>query len=201
MSGPKRKGKEFNCQICNKVFYRSPAQIANGSFKHCSKACLGQAMMGSWHPFKGRRHSENSKKKISANRKGQCLGNQNAKGYRHTKEARQKITEASRKLWAEKRDKMLESLPRGPANHAWRDTVRYIREFTPRQKREWRKDKCEWCGSTDTLQLDHILPVWFCDLRIQENSQTLCQKCNLWKRDFIETPMYFARQAAKGTKL
>jgi 5-methylcytosine-specific restriction endonuclease McrA len=150
--------------------------------------------------FGGRRHSEASKHKIAQNRKGKAQGNQNAKGYQHTIEARKLISKASKKLWSEQRDKMIASLPNGEDNPMYRGNNRYLREFTPRQKREWTEKSCLWCGTTEDLQLDHIIPVWMQELRIRENAQTLCRRCNIMKRQFIETPMYHAFQAAKGTK-
>lgn len=197
-----RKGKEFNCRQCGKLFYRGPAQITNGSIHHCSMACLGKSMMGSqakMFGFGGRRHSEATKQKISESRKGKNLKNQTALGYKHTKEARQKIREASIRLWRESRDKMLQALPRGEDNCMYRGNNRYLREFTPLQKREWKDKTCKWCGTTENLQLDHIIPVWMQELRIRENAQTLCHHCNLWKRQFVETPMYLAFKAVKGT--
>lgn len=198
-----RKGKEFPCKKCGKIFYRSPAQIAAGSIHHCSKKCLGDSLRGgTWiHPFFGKRHTTKTRSKISESRKGKALGNQNGKGYRHTNEARKKIADASRKMWARQRDKMLASLPRGENNIMWKGNARkYVREFTRRQKKEWMDASCRWCNNTTNLQLDHVLPVWFGNIRIRENAQTLCGPCNIWKHHFVERPMYHVFQAIKGTK-
>lgn len=51
------------------------------------------------------------------------------------------------------------------------------------------KKECEYCGSTEYLQVDHIYPVSK-SLDIKKvwnykNLQTLCKKCNLEKRDKI----------------
>lgn len=41
--------------------------------------------------------------------------------------------------------------------------------------------KCQHCGSTESLQLDHIIPVSKCGTNDLDNLQLLCQPCNLKK--------------------
>ena len=50
--------------------------------------------------------------------------------------------------------------------------------FAPWQRREWLGDKCIECGSTERLELDHIIPRYSGGLAIRENAQTLCLPCN-----------------------
>ncbi len=45
------------------------------------------------------------------------------------------------------------------------------------------KNKCVLCDSQESLQIDHILPFSRGGTATIENLQTLCQKCNLQKRD------------------
>lgn len=51
----------------------------------------------------------------------------------------------------------------------------------------WRRDggKCVYCGSTENLQLDHIIPFSKGGATTVENLQLLCQKCNLQKSNKI----------------
>ena len=45
--------------------------------------------------------------------------------------------------------------------------------------------RCVYCGSTDNLQLDHIIPFSRGGATNVENLQLLCQKCNLEKSNKI----------------
>jgi hypothetical protein len=51
----------------------------------------------------------------------------------------------------------------------------------------YRRDKgrCVYCGSTENLQLDHIIPFSKGGATTLENLQLLCQKCNLEKSNHI----------------
>lgn len=198
-----RAGSYFPCAICAKQFYRLPSQIARGATKTCSKKCLAVyfSKKGAHNPFYGKTHSEHTKLKISQARTGQGMGNQHAKGYRHTAEEKAKISSALRQRWQLHRQTMLSHLPRGLA-HFWNkppELRRYRKEWTPLQRREWTASACIWCGAIDHLILDHIVPIFMGGAPIQANAQTLCMTCNHWKLWFIERPIYFSLQAAQGT--
>lgn len=47
------------------------------------------------------------------------------------------------------------------------------------------KGKCVYCGSTENLQLDHIIPFSKGGATTIENLQLLCQKCNVQKSNHI----------------
>ena len=51
----------------------------------------------------------------------------------------------------------------------------------------WRKDggRCVYCGSTENIQLDHIIPFSKGGATTVENLQLLCQKCNIEKSNKI----------------
>ena len=51
----------------------------------------------------------------------------------------------------------------------------------------WRRDggRCVYCGSTENLQYDHIIPFSKGGATTLENLQLLCQKCNLDKSNHI----------------
>jgi len=206
MGRPGRKtGEFFRCQICNDEFYRTPGQIKGGSTKTCSKACLSIFHTGKGNPFWGRTHSEETKQKVSKSRKGKCIGNKNAKGFRHTEAARKKISEASKKMWANPdiRKKVLDALPRG-TNHKFHKSPelhRHRKHFTPRQKREWKGDECFYCKELDDLVLDHIIPIFNGGINMRENCQTLCRACNLWKVYHVDLPRYYAALANKGADI
>lgn len=51
----------------------------------------------------------------------------------------------------------------------------------------YRRDggRCVYCGATENLQLDHIIPFSKGGATSLENLQLLCQKCNLEKSNKI----------------
>lgn len=126
-------------------------------------------------------------------------GNTYAKGYKHTDEAKKKISEAGKRLWAEHREMMLSATRAGhKAYNELNGEPRYRLQFTPLQRKEWKDNKCAWCDATDDLVLDHIIPVMAGGTNIRENAQTLCRGCNLWKTKYIDRPLYFAKLAIDG---
>lgn len=48
------------------------------------------------------------------------------------------------------------------------------------------QDRCQFCGSTNDLQIDHILPKAKGGPDIEGNLQVLCLRCNNKKRDNIQ---------------
>jgi len=48
------------------------------------------------------------------------------------------------------------------------------------------QDRCQFCGSTSDLQVDHILPKAKGGSDIEGNIQVLCAQCNNKKRDNIQ---------------
>lgn len=76
----------------------------------------------------------------------------------------------------------------GFRNHQWNPTRENVgrrkgNDFTKRQIKLLRKMSCDWCGSQDNLQLDHIFPCFAGGINADTNAQTLCCKCNNKKRD------------------
>jgi len=166
----------------------------------CSRQCVNEFQVGANNPFWDKTHSKETKERVSNSRKGKCSGNQNAKGYRHTTEAKKRISEASKHLWETQRDKMVNSLPRGVDHiyHKQPELRRHRKEFTPVQRKEWSGNKCSFCGSTEFLELDHIIPIFDGGKNIKENAQTLCRGCNLWKIHYVDLPRYYAALAIQG---
>lgn len=198
-----KKGKNYKCAMCGKIFYRGPYNVKNTNPdrpKFCSRECLNVYQVGKNNPFYGKKHSEETKKKVSKSRKGKCLGNKNALGYKHTDIARKKISEASKKLWKNHKNKMIESLPRGAEHSNWKppETRTTRKCFTPYQQRTWKNSNCAYCHGTKNLVLDHIIPLFDGGKHKRDNIQTLCQPCNLWKLYNVDLPRYHAALALKG---
>lgn len=132
---------------------------------------------------------------------GKQRGNQHAKGYRHTADARARISAAMKALW-EKRLEAPEQFPSFPMlperSQGIRGQITRGR-WTSKQRREWKDPCCAFCGSTEQLQLDHIIPVFLGGKNTRDNCQTLCEPCNHWKHEHIDRPQYQAfLQAGQG---
>jgi 5-methylcytosine-specific restriction enzyme A len=107
-------------------------------------------------------------------------------------ERSKKLSQLAKKRWAdpEFRRKTSEAM-RGENRSNWnpnRDQIihRKGRGFQKAQRNRLLKESCEWCGSKDNLQLDHIIPVSAGGDSDDSNAQTLCVKCNNKKRITID---------------
>jgi 5-methylcytosine-specific restriction endonuclease McrA len=70
--------------------------------------------------------------------------------------------------------------------------------FTNWQKQEWKGDKCEKCGSTHNLELDHKKPRFAGGTTERSNAQTLCRTCNrkkFWNEDYSLYLAYLKQRA------
>lgn len=70
-------------------------------------------------------------------------------------------------------------------------TRKGVNAFTTEQKLDWIGDNCIRCGTTEQLELDHIIPRFAGGLPTRDNAQTLCRKCNrekFWLEDLHKYP-------------
>jgi hypothetical protein len=72
--------------------------------------------------------------------------------------------------------------------------VRHRNIFTRQQRKRWRSTECAWCGATEKLTLDHIIPVFEGGKPVKTNAQTLCASCNKWKFHHVDVPRFAAGQ-------
>lgn len=194
-----KTGQTFVCPYCSNSYYRARALVRLGRTITCGKReCVSESRKGDRNHFHGRSHTEEAKKRISRSKAlNPTLGRTGPpKGFRHSPEARAKIAEASRKLWAEKRDQMMAALPRGPEKP--REELRYRRNFYRWQRAEWGTGECLWCHSTEDLVLDHIIPVQCGGTNERKNAQTLCRTCNLWKAVHVDAALFRAGLGNSG---
>lgn len=191
-----KTGINVNCPICNTEFYRAGHNIKHNTKKYCSIKCAGKAREGEGNPFYGKQHSQEIRDKISAKvRANPSKGTGPKKGvFKHTSEAKRKMSEAVRERWRTRRADMLSYCKRG-RNEPYKQIngePRWKFCFTRMQKRDWVGHQCAYCYSTEDLVLDHIIPVICGGKNIKENAQTLCQSCNHWKMRHVDLPLYFA---------
>lgn len=189
----KKTGREVPCFVCGRMTYKTAHYLARGFKKiTCGDPnCKSEKFLGSNNPFWNRTHSEQTRHLIKERRaKNPPKGTGPQKGiFKHSPEARARISEALRLRWRNNRDTMLSYTKQEPKP---REQLRYRRNFTPSQRREWKGSQCVWCGSTDRLALDHIIPVSCGGENERTNAQTLCTQCNLWKMVYVDKPLYLA---------
>lgn len=189
----RKNGRNFSCVVCGEEFYCKASLIAKGVTRTCGKPeCYSVSMQKENNPFWGKNHSPEIRQLLKDSRTATPPDKRRktAKGYKHTPEARAKMTAALKKRWAENRDIMLSYILR---NDCPREEQRYRKNFTPWQRSNWKADKCVWCNSTESLVLDHIIAVMDGGYNLKENCQTLCQPCNLWKSIYVDRPAHLAR--------
>lgn len=192
----RKTGSYHPCKVCGTPVWRTPSAVRRNIRQTCSKACLSEMMSGPGNPFWGKVHDEATRQKIREGRRANPPKKTGPpKGYKHSPEARAKISEALRQRWRDNRDSML---AHNPPKLTPREDQRYRRNFTPLQRREWKDNKCAWCNETDDLTLDHIIPVMAGGTNRRSNAQTLCRLCNLWKMKHVDRPFYLATLGSKG---
>lgn len=145
----------------------------------------------------------------------QRVGNLGKHFFKHTPESLLKIGESSKKKWQQKwyRDLMITAQKKHNSgqfpirNKPWN----YGLKLNPKSKQKTRfgrpvrnkvkKEKCAWCGTTEDLQLDHILAKCNGGDNYIENCQVLCRKCNLIKRDTIDlVPLQLKKKRANSVE-
>lgn len=180
--------------------------------------------------MRGRKHTPDAIEKMRQNRKGKGgrpgelnhfyghthtpealeknrlahLGNQHAKGHTHTHtpDVCARISAAMKSLWERRyADPTIDpNIPMHPERlQGFTGQVTRGR-WTARQQKEWKDAMCAFCGTTDNLELDHIVPKFMGGTNTRDNCQTLCQPCNNWKLNHIDKPQYKALLAAQGAK-
>ena len=194
-----KKGQTFPCKICGELVYRRLSQIKRGIRLTCGKReCISAAMSGANNPFWGKSHSPETLERIQQGKRARSGPRKRTgppKGFKHSPEARAKMSAALKERWRVNRDLMLSRFQHDPKP---REQQRYRFCFTPWQKANWNDTKCVWCDSTENLVLDHIIPVMCGGLNERTNAQTLCQPCNMWKLKHVDRPLFLAGLGSQG---
>lgn len=199
--GRKKTGTTVICPGCNEPYHRPRHNILHGTKKTCTLKCSGIMRRGAGNPFFGKHHPPEVLEAIAAkNRANPPKGTGPKKGiFKHTDEAKKKMSDALRERWRTKRADMLSYASSG-LNTPYQEIYpapRWKVCFTRAEKRDWVGTKCAYCFATDDLVLDHIIPVICGGINEKTNSQTLCQSCNRWKMKYVDRPLYFAILGSK----
>jgi 5-methylcytosine-specific restriction endonuclease McrA len=192
----KKTGSFWPCEVCGKDIWRIPDHVRRGVRRTCSRACQSIRFSGEGNPFWGKNHSPEIREKIKAARRANPPKKKTGPkpGWGHTPETRAAMAVRMVERWKTNRDKMIAALPRGEDHHQKNinPEPRYRRQFTPLQRRDWKADNCAYCGTTDDLTIDHVIPVMAGGKNERTNAQTLCQPCNLWKMGHIDKAILLA---------
>lgn len=157
------KAQEKTCEHCGKPFQARRSQLKKGFGKYCSKACNGAATI--------------TRVEIPCR---WCETPVLVAPH-------QRITRKSRRT--------AKHFCSNDCRIAWMKrfgTKKGIDTFCSHIRKEWIDSKCARCGSTEDLELDHIVPRFAGGKPTKENSQTLCRSCNrnkYWNEDrFLYDP-------------
>ena len=199
--GRKKTGAIEICPACKEPYHRPRHNILHGTKKTCSLECSAIMKRGEGNHFFGRTHTAEAKAIIAAKiHANPPKGTGPKKGiFKHTAEAKRKMSEALRERWRTRRADMLSYVKQG-LNTPYQEIYpepRWKVCFTRAEKRDWVGTECSYCFATDDLVLDHIIPVICGGINEKTNSQTLCQSCNRWKMKYIDRPLYFAIVGSK----
>ncbi len=199
--GREKTGVICKCPACDKPFYRQQHNIRSGTKLTCSVRCAGEMRKGELNSYWGKTHSPEIRARISERlRMNPPKGTGPKKGiFKHTQEAREKMSAALRERWRTRRVEML-SYSLSGENTPYDEIVNQPRHrfiFTDTQKKEWVDVECAYCGSFTDLVLDHIIPIICGGTNIRCNAQTLCQPCNRWKMKHVDRPLYRAILGSK----
>ena len=188
------------CANCDAPLSK-PSKVHLGGPRHCRKPeCLSARMKGDGNPFWCKSHTSETKAKIASAKIGKPSGAKGITKRPLTLKERKQRSEQMTLEWAKNRDRRLAALVRGDDHH-WKkphEEIRHRLRFTELQRREWTAKSCMWCDSTENIVLDHVLPIAAGGICIRENSQTLCQPCNLWKMWNVDRPLAVYAKATSG---
>lgn len=183
----KRKtGQELTCEVCASKFYRQASMIKAGKSRFCSEPCRLKAHELRLVDRTGPRPKLLRGKHIACMFCGELTYRKKSMIERNIAKTCGKVECVSaygRQLWG--------LAPRDPETVALPRPKRKTRttNFLPLQRKAWLDTKCAYCGTTQNLTLDHIIPVCAGGQSTRENAQTLCGPCNNWKATNLDRPL------------
>lgn len=198
-AGRPRLAQSQTCQVCNVTFYKPPSHLAAWPGRTCSRKCaavlrwkdrVDRTCEQCGKPFKVR-HDQ-----VAKGFGMYCSNKCNGAAFKRLVDAdcahcnatfqvpllfkqSGRLLFCSKECWADTPErKRLEGTCPPYKSSYW----------STKQRREWTDTKCTKCGSTNRLELDHIIPRFMGGPTTRENSQTLCRSCNrvkFWNEDLL----------------
>lgn len=199
-----KKGEHRECPQCGKHYYRPPSYVKGGRMVVCSRTCAARYFRdkGTWESCKVCKKRFYRRKSQATQGYGTCCSRECHFSLRRTKLDRKCLqcgtpfTVASYQVNVKKGGKFCSK----ECHYKFRRRLRKRGEknmFTNWQKREWKEAECAKCGSSDKLELDHIIPRFAGGTTDKSNAQTLCRTCNrkkFWESDLPYYENLFMQQ-------
>jgi len=178
----KRRGVTLTCEVCSSAFYRTQS-ASKRNFRFCSEPCRQEAYRRGMIDRSGPRPNRLLGEMIECMFCGAAVYRKRSMLDRNigkTCGSPACVSAYGRSLWG--LSPREERRVRQPKH-----LRKYRRDnFSAAQRREWLGDRCTYCGTTENLTLDHIIPVAAGGKAVKENAQTLCGPCNNWKAVHVD---------------
>jgi 5-methylcytosine-specific restriction endonuclease McrA len=197
-------GEYRNCPQCGKHYYRSRSYVELRRMIVCSRTCAARYFRdkGTWEPCENCGKQFYRRASQASQGFGKCCSRECHFKQRSNKLERTCLqcgtdfTVPNYQVTVKKGGKFCSQ----DCHYTFRRRLRKRGEknmFTNWQKREWKETKCAKCGSSEKLELDHIIPRFAGGTTDRSNAQTLCRTCNrkkFWESDLPYYENLFTQQ-------
>jgi len=201
----------IKCVVCGKEFTAKHPWKKGNSYnypKYCSVRCRGKAERKKYKGKYSKRYRERHREKIRQynqeyyQKHKEEIKKKRQKYWRERYlKMREKIIQRMREYTERNREKVREINRKAQARYRktekgrWSKRVYEYRKRNPKigkiDKKQWEEKlkrlggKCQMCGSTEDITIDHIIPLSKGGTNHIDNLQPLCRRCNSRKQNKI----------------